>query len=197
MGDLLTPLDLRTRTQFLMTYAALPAIELTIAEHAKQIMHYAFIKHDKDVKPDGSLIEPHFHVVLYLRTDFSLQTVINWFKEFDQSNTMAEILSSKTRAYEYLTHKNNPEKYQYEKDEVITDSSSFWYDKNARSYECVLSIARGADPFFLVREYGRDYVLNAAKYEAMADKFRACLDDKLLDQTVERSVDDGSENCEN
>jgi len=165
-------LEIRSRNQALITYSDLTDIELTICKHYKQIIHYAFIYHDKDTFESGELKEPHWHICLNLREDLELRKVIAWFKEVSDQNTMAEILLDKTRAFEYLTHKNHPDKYHYSDDEVITDSKAFWYNKEQRAMELLNDILHGADELYLCNKYGREYIVNGAKYRSKAYSLR-------------------------
>lgn len=74
--------------------------------------------HDKDVNADGELKKPHYHVVLAYAGN----------KSFDQIDELARALrapvpqriNSITGAVRYLTHMDNPEKYQYESSDIRT-----------------------------------------------------------------------------
>ena len=75
---------------------------------------YAYIQHDKDTSPDGP-VSLHFHVYM----NFNGSPVkFKYIKEvFPFGNIEAS--RSKNACVQYLIHKNNPEKYQYEKSEII------------------------------------------------------------------------------
>jgi len=74
--------------------------------------------HDKDVNPDGTTKKAHYHLVLNYKGN----------KSFEQIDEIARILrapvpqriSSLTGAVRYLTHMDNPEKYQYDNSEIQT-----------------------------------------------------------------------------
>lgn len=76
----------------------------------------AFIWHEKDVNPDGELKKLHGHLV------FSYQGN----KSFEQMDEIARALrapapqrvNSLTGAVRYLTHMDNPEKYQYDSKDI-------------------------------------------------------------------------------
>ena len=77
---------------------------------------WACILHDKDVNPDGSKKKPHYHVVL----------VFEGKKSFSQIKAIADELKapipqkveSLRGMMRYLIHMDNPEKYQYTKDQI-------------------------------------------------------------------------------
>lgn len=74
--------------------------------------------HDKDVNPDGEKKKPHYHIVLNYKGN----------KSFEQIDELARALrapipqrvSSLTGAVRYLTHMDNPEKYQYDTSNIQT-----------------------------------------------------------------------------
>lgn len=74
--------------------------------------------HDKDVNPDGEKKKPHYHLVLNYKGN----------KSFEQIDEIARALkapipqriSSLTGAVRYLTHMDNPEKYQYDTADIQT-----------------------------------------------------------------------------
>ena len=72
--------------------------------------------HDRDVDADGEPKKPHYHLLL----------LFNGVKSYEQVNRIAEVLGTQhpvtvqsARGYaRYLTHMDNPEKAQYDKDDV-------------------------------------------------------------------------------
>lgn len=74
--------------------------------------------HDKDVNPDGTIKKPHYHVIVV----YSGPTSYNVVKSVavDQLNGASPIPLEAVRGYyRYLTHMDNPEKYQYSKSDLI------------------------------------------------------------------------------
>lgn len=74
--------------------------------------------HDKDINPTGEAKKAHYHVMLV----YSGPTTYNAVAKFTASlnATIPQALESARGMYRYFTHKDNPEKYQYSEDEVIT-----------------------------------------------------------------------------
>ena len=72
--------------------------------------------HDKDITEDGERKKPHYHVILSYKGN----------KSFEQIDEIARLLhapipqrvNSLTGAVRYLTHMDNPEKYQYESSDI-------------------------------------------------------------------------------
>ena len=74
--------------------------------------------HDKDVTEDGERKKPHYHVILSYKGN----------KSFEQIDEIARLLhapipqrvNSLTGSVRYLTHMDNPEKYQYDNADIET-----------------------------------------------------------------------------
>lgn len=74
--------------------------------------------HDKDVNPTGEVKKSHYHIILC----YSGPTTFNSVKKItDNLNQPIPIPLEQVRGYfRYLTHKDNPEKYQYNENEITT-----------------------------------------------------------------------------
>jgi len=84
------------------------------------IKHWAYIIHDKDVREDGSPKEPHIHLYLnFGKSGASYATVVSWFK--DGAERVNAVKGKKADILKYLTHRNAPDKYQYDKSEVMAN----------------------------------------------------------------------------
>lgn len=72
--------------------------------------------HDRDINPDGEPKKPHYHIIL----SFGSPTTYNNVKNFvdDLNGTIPIHLESVVGYYRYLTHKDNPEKAQYNEEEI-------------------------------------------------------------------------------
>ena len=72
--------------------------------------------HDKDVNPDGEPKTPHWHVILMfegVKTEAQVREVISSF-----GGVGLEIINSIRGYARYLCHLDNPEKFQYNVDDV-------------------------------------------------------------------------------
>lgn len=74
--------------------------------------------HDKDVNPTGEKKKAHYHVLLV----YSGPTTYNAVAKFTASlnATIPQALESVRGMYRYFAHKDNPEKYQYDENEITT-----------------------------------------------------------------------------
>ena len=77
---------------------------------------YAYCVHNKDVDKDGNLKKEHIHVVV---DRLSLKQV-KQLSVCCGSSDYAEQVRSEKKMFEYLTHENNPDKYHYSVDDIVT-----------------------------------------------------------------------------
>ena len=73
--------------------------------------------HDKDLNPTGEAKKAHYHVILV----YSGPTTYNAVAKFTASlnSTIPQALESVRGMYRYFSHKDNPEKYQYDESEIV------------------------------------------------------------------------------
>lgn len=72
--------------------------------------------HDKDVNPTGEPKKEHYHIVMCFPGPTTDKTVKDIMEELNQPIPIA--LESVRGYYRYFTHKDNPEKYQYDESEI-------------------------------------------------------------------------------
>lgn len=74
--------------------------------------------HDKDINPTGEKKKAHYHIILC----YSGPTTEKCVKAItDKLNQPIPIALEQVRGYfRYLTHKDNPEKYQYDEKDITT-----------------------------------------------------------------------------
>lgn len=77
---------------------------------------YAF--HDKDINPTGEVKKPHYHMILCYSGPTTYKTVSDFVKRL--GSQCPQPLEQVRGYYRYLTHKDNPEKYQYSDDIIHT-----------------------------------------------------------------------------
>lgn len=72
--------------------------------------------HDQDINPTGEPKKPHYHIIL----NYPGPTTYNAVSDFTASlnATIPRALESVRGMYRYFTHQDNPEKAQYEPDEI-------------------------------------------------------------------------------
>lgn len=72
--------------------------------------------HDKDTNPTGEPKKPHYHIILSFSGPVTDKTVNQIMSELNQPIAIA--LESVRGYYRYFTHADNPEKYQYNSNEI-------------------------------------------------------------------------------
>lgn len=74
--------------------------------------------HDKDINPTGEVKKPHYHIILCYDGPTTLSVVSKITEALGQPNPQS--LENVKGYYRYLTHKDNPEKAQYDESEIDT-----------------------------------------------------------------------------
>lgn len=72
--------------------------------------------HDKDLNPDGTQKKPHYHIMFCFDGPITQMRANIFTAMFN--GTIAIHVDSVRGMYRYLTHKDNPEKYQYSDNEI-------------------------------------------------------------------------------
>lgn len=72
--------------------------------------------HDKDINADRTLKKPHYHIILAYGGPTSYNVVKRLTEQFNAP--IPQALEQIKGYYRYLTHKDNPEKYQYDANEI-------------------------------------------------------------------------------
>ena len=95
------------------------------------ILKWAFCVHDKDEHLDGTKVDPHVHVYCQSKNTSTYKAYGNYF---DLPAHMICKLKDPTflRACQYLIHLNNPEKHQYDFEEVV---ANFNYQKEIMKHQ--------------------------------------------------------------
>lgn len=106
--------------------------------------------HDKDVNPDNTIKKPHWHVI----ATYSGPTSYNVVKALTDSFNapIPQALEQVRGYYRYLTHQDNPEKYQYDSKEIKTVNGFNIADFMELSKSEVNEIKRALQQ--MIREYG-------------------------------------------
>lgn len=74
--------------------------------------------HDKDIDPTGKIKKPHYHVIVV----YGNPTTYNNVKSLTDSlnSPIPQALEQVSGYYRYLTHKDNPDKFQYDEKDIQT-----------------------------------------------------------------------------
>lgn len=93
--------------------------------------------HDKDVEEDGSPKKAHFHLLLAYSSATTLNNIRGWFKACGLPESdlhSVRVCASGVGYYRYLTHKDNPEKAQYDDNDIrVFNDSNELFKKFSKS----------------------------------------------------------------
>lgn len=107
---------------------------IDIIEKAKQLSSCAFIYHDKDVDK-----KPHYHLLCFFPTQHSLSA---YAKKFEIEENNIQIIKNKVGAIQYLIHKNNKDKYQYDINDICSnfDISKFFNNRVEKETQVIYDL---------------------------------------------------------
>ena len=74
--------------------------------------------HDKDTNPTGENKKAHYHIILVYDGPTTFNNVRNLTESLGQP--IPQPLEQVRGYYRYLSHKDNPEKYQYDEKDILT-----------------------------------------------------------------------------
>ena len=74
--------------------------------------------HDKDINPTGEAKKAHYHLLLVYSGPTTYSAVATFTASLNA--TIPQPLESVRGMYRYFTHKDNPEKYQYDESDIST-----------------------------------------------------------------------------
>lgn len=131
--------------------------------------------HDKDLEADGTTPKkPHYHIILIYSGPTSFSVVQTLTKKL---NAPAPIPLEAVRGYyRYLTHKDNPEKYQYDEKEIQCLNGFSILDFVELTKTEVLKIKK-----ILIEEIKKNDI---CEYSTFVDYVMNCLSDNELDVAV-------------
>lgn len=131
--------------------------------------HYAYIFHNQDEEDE------HYHLLIRYTYQRTVSAVLKDFVSY--SNCFVELLNSPIGSLDYLTHSNNPEKYQYSEDRIVFDEFDYWHrvvvtasdKKQDEMNDFIDDLVKYAHKSVSSREmaikYGRDFIKNRISYE--------------------------------
>lgn len=97
-------------------------VDKVIKSLAKEHLTFALSPiHDRDVEDDGSLKKGHYHLLLAYSSATTLNNIRGWLNACGMPKSelhSVRICASGVGYYRYLTHKDNPEKAQYDDNDI-------------------------------------------------------------------------------
>lgn len=156
----------RSRKFALVTYLPEPVLVECLNKHQSSIRGFAYAYHDKDETEEGKIKETHAHIVLWLYNASTIERIRRWFYALDDIgqpiNTLGQVCHDIFSAYEYLWHKNNPEKYQYDPSVVVSSDPSLFESDDSPDdslMDAVNDLLEGVPLIDVTRRYGRDFIM--------------------------------------
>lgn len=155
-----------------ITYLNETQLQVCLMKHTNQIRVYAYAYHDKDTKEDGSLKEPHYHLLLVTYNTCSLSAVRRWFSGYisngKEITTTAQKCTDIYSSFDYLTHNTleakAENKYQYDKNIVFSNDFEYFKANEESEYDNITlateMLLKGAKVRDLGKIFGRDFILH-------------------------------------
>lgn len=170
----------QSRTVCCIVYS-LEDIQSLISQFSFADYEYAYILHDKDLKSDGSLKEPHYHFYGSRKSPITEQTLKNFVKTCKQNVLYENLKSTDNALLRYFLHCDNNDKYQYKEEDIVSN-----FDVHSRLYKGVSSTVNPVDIInmfdngFTTLEIIRKYpkliysIANLQRYEKLvkAEKYK-------------------------
>lgn len=107
---------------------------------------FAAILHDRDVHEDGTPKKPHWHIVLKFGGPLAEKTVRTYLgmpegkKDDPNGFQRLQVAASIEGSIQYLIHKNDPDKAQYDQSEIISSFSVSRYFREPKQEFDVCSL---------------------------------------------------------
>ncbi len=184
----------RARHYSLVFYGTENQLFGIMLKYSVRIAHYVYIKHDKDVYREdlideetneykhrkGDIEKEHFHLLISFYNAHTFTAVKKLFTTAEDKPRV-EAITDMGAMYRYLTHKDNPEKYQYD-DTALKSSDINYYEKvllegqkqdtDNKAEAIINDMLKGVSPRIMVSRYGRDYVIHMNQYKDCVQEIR-------------------------
>lgn len=160
--------DQRFRKFSCVTYLSEIQLHECLQRAGDMIRGFAYCYHDKDVNDDGTLKEPHTHLLLWLYQPRSVNSLRGWFdrgfrdEKGEKVNTLLRPCRDIKAAAGYLIHLNDPDKYQYPPESVVYSDPELFINSDIQQEDKSLlaleDLLNGVSPLEVARRYGRDFL---------------------------------------
>lgn len=155
-----------------VTYCPEDVVKKVIETKRAYIRSWAYIIHDKEN-------DIHIHVLLRTYQSYTFKAIMHWFDDCREAvcsaNTFVQKIIDKSAAYDYLTHKYEPDKVHYEEDNIvgqnINDFSEAEQSKDS-SFEIIQDMLKGVPYRSLAFKYGRDFIYHHKAYNDVVKEIK-------------------------
>ena len=163
----------RTRNWSLVVYLD----EITLAQRLavlENVRYFAYIVHDKDKLENGEPKPKHIHLAVCLNSARTLQQIAMRFTDITQNagNAFGQPTRSNKAIIEYFTHQNEPEKYQYAEDKIVSNNIDYFKNDETdedNTYMIVEDIIKGKPLRELIKLYGRELLYHYTQFKDVAN----------------------------
>lgn len=154
----------------ILTYANKLQVETILERKKGAYTDYAYIVHNKDDAP------PHIHIFMCFGSDRRGADILKWFDNLiDEKgqliNTRFEAVKSSESLLDYLTHKNEADKFQYSEADIIYSSEQarekLLEDTTDNGFGALDEMLNGIPLREIARRYGKDFIRNYYSYKAL------------------------------
>lgn len=164
----------RGRNWSIVSYLENEDTILDIIRNCKNIRDYAFIYHNKDITTEGNIKPFHYHIALILRNARTREQVEKLFIGEDKDGRKINCLAEKTidnkAIIQYFTHKNHPEKFQYDESLIISSDLKAFTERQTNednTFSIVEDMLSGLKLRELVARYGRDFLYHYTQIKTL------------------------------
>ena len=155
----------------------------------------------------GEIEKTHIHILVDFFNGHTITAVKRMFTtELDKPRV--EVIGDRVAQFRYLTHKDNPEKYQYPDSDITAYDINYYeklcitgdkIDSDNKAELIINDILRGISPRIMVARYGRDYVIHMKQYDECAQAIRSydynedirkrVENDRKLSERIDRQIE--------
>lgn len=156
---------------------------------------YASIIHDKDTLSNGNLKTKHLHLFCEKPSKIALETALNEFcNYFDLNKEQVSIEGTNNNFLyvQYLTHKNDQSKHQYDLKDIKTNNEAELLARYSNTYktppteaEIIYHLKNDTTLGELIENIGLD---NSKKYKVLFDGFRKDHTEKMTNLDLKSRV---------
>ena len=159
----------RSRNWSLVTYLD----KVTLCQRLcsiENVRYYAFIVHDKDKTADGLPKPAHIHLALCLNSARTLAQLSPRFSDIasNAGNCFGQPTRSNRAIIEYFTHKNEPEKYQYNDLDIISNNLEYFKNDETdedNTYMIIEDLLKGKSLKEVAKIYGRAFIYHYQNFK--------------------------------
>ncbi len=192
MSKMDATLNKRTRNWSLVTYLTVEQLCQRLCS-IENVRYYAFIVHDKDKNEDGTDKPKHIHLAVVLNSARTIAQLAPRFTDIasDAGNCFGQPTRSNRAIIEYFTHKNEPSKFQYNEEDIISNNLDYFKEYEAdedNTYMILQDMLNGKSLLDIAKIYGRAFIYHYRDFKTFCDDVKQQEEQDNYKQTIERKM---------